>query len=357
MIAAGGTGGHISPGIAIAEYLYNNKNKYNLDSVFIHSLYRNRDNPDLQESPVPILWHDTPQLNLELIYKFYKFFYSIISTIIKFKSLNIDCIIAMGGYSCIPSLLYAIIFRKKIFLCEQNRILGKVIRKFNKYADKIAFSFEPVNFKPTPKTKIRTTGNPLRGKIYPDEKNLVIKNKNITKKDKINALVMGGSQGARQINNILLEVLEIPEIAKNFNFRLLSGTNLYDETRKKSKNPLDIISYSQDMKTHYEWANIVIARAGAGVISECLLHGLPAILIPYPFAADNHQAENALYCEKLYGYKVLNQIDENIDGLLNLLKEFYENKNLLSDYSKKALDGARPDATKDTVDFFFGNKE
>lgn len=354
LIAAGGTGGHISPGIAIAEYIHENRKNLGIETVYIHSLHRNKDNPDLKESPIPIFWHDIPQFSFTSIFKIHKYIYSILGTFFLLKRLRIDTVIAMGGYSCIPSLLYAIIFKKQIFLCEQNRVIGKVIRKFQGYAKKIAFSFEPVQFESDKNTRHSTPGNPLRIKIYPGDNKIHMKNHNLKADDKINALVMGGSQGARQINNMLLSVLENPEIAKSYNFRLLSGTNLYDETKNKSKNPLDIISYSQDMKTHYEWANIVIARAGAGVISECLLHGLPVVLIPYPFAADNHQAENAEYCHENYGYFVLNQKDEDPSLLARILQDLSKDRNQLSILSQKALKGARPNATKDTVEFFFG---
>jgi UDP-N-acetylglucosamine--N-acetylmuramyl-(pentapeptide) pyrophosphoryl-undecaprenol N-acetylglucosamine transferase len=155
------------------------------------------------------------------------------------------------------------------------------------------------------------------------------------------------------VSEIKITKSKLTEIIKNFNFRLLSGTNLYDETKQKTKNPVDIISYSQDMKTHYEWANLVIARAGAGVISECVLHALPVILIPYPYAADNHQAENAKFCEDNYGFKVLYQKDEDNTEVLKILLEFISDKNKLSELSIKSLEGARPNATKDTVDFFF----
>ena len=253
--------------------------------------------------------------------------------------------------------MYAILFRKKIFLCEQNRIIGKVVRSFKKFSTKIAFSFEPLDHDLNSNTiESKILGNPIREKVYPNQKEVQFKNKQLSKRDKINALVMGGSQGARQINNILLSALENTEIIKNYNFRLLSGTNLYDETMQKSKNPVDIISYSNDMKSHYEWANIVIARSGAGVISECVLHSLPVILIPYPFAADNHQAENAKYCEDNYGFKVLYQNDEDTTAIIKILLEFSKDKIILENLAQKSLLGAKPNATRDTVDFFFGTE-
>lgn len=357
IIAAGGTGGHISPGIALAEFLNKFKNDYHIENIYIHSLNRNLDNPDLRDSPVPILWHDIPQFNIKSILYFYKYIYYFTKTFIELNNKKIDCVIAMGGYSCIPSILYAILFRKKIYLCEQNRIIGKVVKSFRKFAEKISFSFEPIDHDfNSAKIESRVLGNPIREKVYPNQKEVLLKNKQLSKRDKINALVMGGSQGARQINNILLSALENPEIIKNYNFRLLSGTNLYDEAKQKSKNPVDIISYSNDMKTHYEWANLVIARSGAGVISECVLHSLPVILIPYPYAADDHQSENAKYCEENYGFKVLYQKDEDSTAMIKILLEFAENKTILEELAHKSFSGSKPNATKATVDFFFGTK-
>jgi UDP-N-acetylglucosamine--N-acetylmuramyl-(pentapeptide) pyrophosphoryl-undecaprenol N-acetylglucosamine transferase len=355
IIAAGGTGGHISPGVALIEYLIANKNKLGLENIYIHTLLRNKDNPDIKEISTEILWHNIPQFNKMFPFYIFHYTYYILKTFFQFYSRKIDCVIAMGGYSCIPSLLYAIVFRKNIFLCEQNRIPGKVVRTFLKYSKKISYTIPPTEaFLTNTDVISKINGNPLRIKIIPDIK--VIrekKNKDLKPEDKINILVMGGSQGARQINNMVLATLNNLEINKHFKFRVLTGTNLYEEAKNKSNNTVDLISYSQDMKTHYEWANLVIARSCAGVLSECSVHGLPMILIPYPFAADNHQFENAKYYEENYGAKVLyKKNDDNTELILILLKISSE-KNLLSDMTKRILQAAKPDAAKETIEFFF----
>ncbi|HNN81851.1 MAG TPA: UDP-N-acetylglucosamine--N-acetylmuramyl-(pentapeptide) pyrophosphoryl-undecaprenol N-acetylglucosamine transferase [Leptospiraceae bacterium] len=352
IIAAGGTGGHISPGIALAESLMDQKQELGFESLAIHSLIRNKDNPDLRDSPCPVIWHNTPQLSNFLTFPFL-FLINFVKTVFQFRKLNVDCVIAMGGYSSLPALLYAVLFKKKIFLCEQNRIVGKVTRVFHKYADKIAFSFPPVNENGFKNISYKILENPLRKKIIPDTKSTSNKSQVVNKKEKLNVLVMGGSQGARQINNIVINSMNNPEIAKNFSFRILTGTSLYDEAKAKTEKSADIISYSENMKTHYEWANLVIARSGAGVISECAVYGLPQILIPYPYAADNHQVANAEYFENQAGAWVLNQTDENNTKLVSILVNIAKNRESLLPITEKALSAGRVNASSDTIQFFF----
>lgn len=356
VIAAGGTGGHISPGIALAETLIEKKDSFQYEKLIIHSLLRNKDNPDLKESPCPVIWHNMPQPYKNFILFPFLLLYTLITTFIKFSRLKVDCVIAMGGYSCIPAILYAILFKKKIFLCEQNRAIGKVTRIFMRRANKVCFSFPPMNIPNNIKTEIKVCGNPLRKKIMPDQKSKANRAIPTNKKEKLNVLVMGGSQGARQINNMVINSMNNVEISKNFNFRLLTGTSLYEEAKAMSPKPVDIISYSQDMKTHYEWAHLVIARAGAGVISECAVYLLPMILIPYPYAADNHQYENALYFNMESDTKVLNQRDENNSDLIDYLLNIQKDREKIVTLSSKLSKLARENASLDTVNFFFGSE-
>jgi UDP-N-acetylglucosamine--N-acetylmuramyl-(pentapeptide) pyrophosphoryl-undecaprenol N-acetylglucosamine transferase len=353
IIAAGGTGGHISPGIALAESLMDLKSEIGFENLSIHSLVRNKDNPDLRDAPCPVIWHNTPQLSKNIITVPVLFLFNFIKTVFQFRKLKVDCVIAMGGYSSLPALLYAVLFRKKIFLCEQNRVVGKVTRIFQRFANKIAFSFPPVNIEDYSSISYKIPGNPLRKKIIPDPKLNTGKMQVVNKKEKLNVLVMGGSQGARQINNMVISSMNNPEVVKNFNFRLLTGTSLYDEAKAKSGKSADIISYSENMKTHYEWANLVIARSGAGVISECALYALPQILIPYPFAADNHQVANAKYFEENAGAWVLNQRDESNSKLMEILLSIAKNREQLVAINEKSLQCARVSAAVNTVRFFF----
>ena len=353
IIAAGGTGGHISPGVALAETLVEKKGSFQIDSLRIYSLIRNKNNPDLQDPPCPVLWHNSPRLSLKNFIFFPALFVlTFVRTVLQFRSLRVDCVIAMGGYSTVPSILYAILFRKHLFLCEQNCISGKVTRYFSRYAEKIAFSFPPEYSSDLIKS-YRVIGNPIRKKIIPLVSIKVSKPLPEQKKNKLNVLVMGGSQGARQINNMVLNVMDHGEISKLFNFRLLTGSSLYEEAKAKTSGDADLISYSDDMKSHYEWANLVIARSGAGVLSECAAYAIPLILIPYPYAADNHQEANARYFEKEKAAFVISQKDEDDSVLIRILMEISRNFEILNEASMRSLSCARINASYETLRYFF----
>lgn len=142
VIAAGGTGGHISPGVALAEILSEKANVFGFDTVYIHSLVRNKNNPDLLQPPCEVLWHNVPQVGgLKTIFYPILFIIPFIKTILRFRKLRVNAVIGMGGYSSLPAILYAILFRKPLYLCEQNCVPGKITRVFSRFAKKIAFSF------------------------------------------------------------------------------------------------------------------------------------------------------------------------------------------------------------------------
>ncbi|HMV78113.1 MAG TPA: glycosyltransferase [Leptospiraceae bacterium] len=348
LIAAGGTGGHISPGIALAEEICRKKQDFGIDNVFIHSLKRNIDNPDLKDSPCPVLWHSTPQPS---VLNAFSILFSALREISVLRKRKITHVIAMGGYSCIPAVLYSVFFRKTVYLCEQNAVSGRLVKMFFRFAEKTAFSYPPENLN-LRNRNYRVLGNPLRSRILP-EKSAAEKQNEVLQKERLNVLVLGGSQGARQINNMALEVIKLPEIAKVFNFRILTGTGLYEETRKKTVSDVELIDYSQDMRIHYEWADLLIARSGAGVMSEAQVYGIAMILVPYPFASDNHQSANAALMKRISGIWVLEQKDEDIKQLKDILLQIVRNRGLLKDISEKVYASALPHAAQDTAGYFF----
>ena len=348
VIAAGGTGGHISPGIALAEAIHKQKNKLFIESVFIHTLNKNKDNPDFKNTNCDILYHNTPSISHEKLFFPFLFILDLFQTIFYFIKLKINVVIAMGGYSSLPAILYAILFCKELYLCEQNCIPGKVNRIFFRFSKKIAFSFPPSI--PSKNLSYKVIGNPVREKVVPSV-NYNFEQKLHTKK--MNILAMGGSQGARQINNMISKLLEDDDLLEYYNVRIISGANLYNETKEAvGKKEVEVLAYSDDMKAQFEWAHIVVARSGAGVLAECALYGLFLILVPYPFAADNHQEANAKYFENL-GVKVLYQKDEDIQQLKQIFLHLKSNKQELLTVSKNLGTIANPKAAEETIHYFF----
>ncbi|TGN18609.1 UDP-N-acetylglucosamine--N-acetylmuramyl-(pentapeptide) pyrophosphoryl-undecaprenol N-acetylglucosamine transferase [Leptospira idonii] len=354
VIAAGGTGGHISPGVALAEVLTEKKEVFSVSEVYIHSLLRNKDNPDLQSPPCEVIWHNSPQFRgmRALIYPFL-FLLQFTKTCIAFQKRKVTAVIGMGGYSSLPAILYAILFRKKLFLCEQNCVPGKITRYFQRFAVKLALSF-PTRDPISSKIPYKVIGNPIRKKIIPQTMG-IRQNENLHegRKNIVNVLVLGGSQGARQLNNMILKTTENPDVFQKFRFRVLTGTSLYDETLSKSKGSTEIISYANDMKPNYEWANLVVARSGAGVIAECLVFGLPMVLIPYPYAADNHQKENADYIEKEGAALTIHSTSDDPSLLVKYLLTWKTNPDELKEMGHNSLRLSNVNAAYQTISYFF----
>jgi len=354
IIAAGGTGGHISPGVALAEILTEKKENFSISNVYLHSLTRNKDNPDLLLPPCEVLWHSMPQFKKRFFLFFpFIFLFQFIQTIFIFKKKGITAVIGMGGYSSLPAILYAVLFRKKLFLCEQNCIPGKITRIFQRYALKVALSF-PISAGLLKPVETKVIGNPIRKRVIPEHLN-IRQNENLhdSKKNILNVLVLGGSQGARQLNNMILKTMENPDISQKFRFRLLTGNSLYEETVHKSKGSAEIISYANDMKPNYEWANIVVARSGAGVLAECLVFGLPMVLIPYPFAADNHQKENAEYVQTEGAAVTIHSTSDDPSALVKFLLDWKSNPDTLKEMGHNSLRLSNVNAAYLTIAYFF----
>ena len=345
IISAGGTGGHISPGIGVLEVILKNQEKFLVKDIYLHVPNRNRNNEDIKNAKVEVLWHSTPQPNLKSALSF---FVSLLKTIFLFKKKNITTVIGMGGYSSFPAILYAVFFKKELFLCEQNCVVGKTVKFFSKFANKVALSFPIVNSIQCSDFKV--LGNPIREKITHV---LNLKNKK-THLDKMEILVLGGSQGARQINQIISQIYHLEFISKNYHFTLVTGENLFEETKEiiKENSNIQLIPYTNKIEELYLRADFVIARAGAGLISESLLFNLPMILFPYPYAKDNHQSKNAAYILKNKAGFVIEQKNSNPDKLLTILKKIKENDNLLSEYKTNCKILAKVNASENTTSYF-----
>lgn len=350
-IACGGTGGHISPGIALLEELEKYKDHFLTESIFVHAPKRNRDNPDLQDPPVEIIWHNLPQIKLTTVL-FYPFLllWEMLRTYTQFKKRGINTVIGMGGYTSLLAILYTLLTKSELYLCEQNCMPGKITRTFWKSASKIALSFPLASEFPIPSPNFKILGNPLRASVLPKTPGL--KNQIFSDKNPVNVLVLGGSQGARQINHMVLGSMEDADINRFFKFRVLTGTNLYEEVKNRS-NSVEAISYSKEMSVHYAWADLVVGRSGAGVIAECNAFALPMILIPYPYAADNHQKANAEYMKSQGACIVIDTTSTDPELLKNEMHKLRNDPQIILNMAMSSLGLAKINASRDTLNYFF----
>lgn len=282
-IAAGGTAGHINAALAVGDYYedkghfvryfsgqrYLDYKLFNNDKTnFIHSY------PLRSKNPFKVFSSAFKNLNTLL-----KLFF-------EFKREKPDLVVGAGGYVCGPTLLAAKLNGVKIFIIEQNAVMGLTNRILSVLADKIFVHFK--NTLKLPKSfedKVVVSGNPVRSSIKVEQLQEQTKVQNI--------LVFGGSLGASQINNIVFNLIQDKTI-EGMHIIHQVGKNNLKSVEAHSKIAYEQYEYIDDMASLYDWCDLIICRAGASTISELRIVGRPSVLVPFPNATDNHQYFNAL---------------------------------------------------------------
>jgi len=299
LIIGGGTGGHISPGIALYEKLSEDGS---MNPLFItgkndlrFGSFTDIDSGKLYTYNAPALTKNPFKIPFFLL----KFTGAVLKTIRVIKKNNAAAVVGMGGYVSAPALVAAKLLKVPIFLCEQNTVPGKVTIKFEKSCKKIFGTFpDSLSYFKMPEKYIHC-GNPIRNNV------LVQTPKSEAKKafhlehcDKI-ILLIGGSQGAVRLNDLVLGLKKAyPGEFKNIGIIWSTGTYSFDEYKNKSQNEVEagsvyISPYIKRVGKAYRACDISISRSGAGVMMELAAAGVPSILIPYPHAAMDHQSKNA----------------------------------------------------------------
>lgn len=308
IIAAAGTGGHIMPAWALAEQYFINGWK-----VIWLGTPTGMENKIINKNNVIFI-----SLNIggfrgkklfTLITYPFKFLYALIKScywIIKFKASNV---VVFGGYISLPAGYAAIILKKNLFIHEQNIIYGTSNRLLTPFAKKIFTAFKVES-----KYPICISGNPIRKSILNIKKNF---NKTTVK---INVLVIGGSLGAKVFNEKLPQILlKFPQ----FNLIHQCGAGKKINLDQMYSGKAKVLEFIEDMGKYYQWADLVIGRAGAMTIAELEHVGLPSILIPYPYAIDDHQQKNAEYLSKKGGAMICKEQDITLklEGILQKISK------------------------------------
>ncbi|MCS7245490.1 MAG: UDP-N-acetylglucosamine--N-acetylmuramyl-(pentapeptide) pyrophosphoryl-undecaprenol N-acetylglucosamine transferase [candidate division WOR-3 bacterium] len=313
LIITGGTGGHIFPSIAIAQELRNRGMKYKIVAI----------GPKIKTKAFD-------EYNTK-VYSRYDKLSLIIYTLRLFnKVLSESKIIATGSYASFPALFWAWLLRKPYYLIEENVIPGRVVRMFSKSAKFVFLPFEEAKNYFKKKDNLLVTGVPVRSfnKVSKREAREILK---IPQGAKV-VLVIGGSQGSRKINRL---VVKVAEKLDNYEFILIAGKD-HDKLWSEVFIPrnMKVFEFFEDMSVPYMASDIAISRAGGSAIAELLYFKIPAIYIPYPKAKDNHQYYNAkAVADRKFGIMIkeddldVNVLKEAIIEVMNN-REFYK-KNLL----------------------------
>jgi len=348
ILSGGGTGGHIYPAVSIANEL---KAKYpNANFLFVGA----KDRMEMEKVPqagynIKGLWISGIQRsltlkNLSFPFKLISSLWNAYKIIKKFKP---TVVIGTGGFASGPTLYMANKKGVKTLIQEQNSYPGITNKLLAKKADKICVAYDGLN-RFFPSEKIVKTGNPVRQDLLEVEakREEALKYFNL-KSDKKTLVVIGGSLGARAVNNLIEKQLDWL-VSNNVQVIWQTGKLYYDEFKKYDDiEGVQTRAFLNRMDLTYAAADILISRAGASSISELCIVGKPVIFIPSPNVAEDHQTKNALAVVDKNAALLLKQSELEI--FQKMFGELLNDEKLQQTLSKNIKNQALPNATEDIV--------
>lgn len=333
IISAGGTGGHIYPALSIINKIKENDKKAKI--IYIGTTDR------MEKDIVPNLGIEYVGINIsglsKNIKKLFKFFTGTVLGTKKcekiMKKFKPDIVIGVGGYVTFPVILAANKLNIKVILHEQNSIPGKANKFLSKYADTICVSMESSK-KYFEHKNIIVTGNP-RGEDILNSKKGNKKDYDLSLAKKL-VLITMGSLGAGTINRKIIDLINDFE-NKNYEVLLVTGKNNYDEVAniKLPKN-VKLVPYIENMGEVLKFTDLIVTRAGATILSEITALGIPSVIIPSPYVANNHQVINARYLEENNASFVIEENDFNKDLFISKIDEILNDNKIYKKMSESA---------------------
>lgn len=348
MIAGGGTGGHLFPGIAVAREL--EKRFAGTEILFVVGRQRmeseilSRYGYQVESISVEGIKGRGWKEGLTVLFNLPKSFFQSLSIIREFSP---DLVLGVGGYSSGPFCLAARFKGIPTAIHEQNSYPGLTSRLLSGWVDRVFVSFEESRAYMKGRSHI-LTGNPIREELFS------VSETEHHNQDRFTVLVVGGSQGAMVINKVFAEALEYLN-QRGIHFETIHQTGKADYSRtredyKKRGIKEELLPFIQDMAGAYNRADLVVSRAGASTIFELAALGKPSILIPYPYATNQHQEINARSLVRVGGAEMIRQSDLTGETLARVLMKHMDNREGLQQMGVCARKIGRRDAAKVIVD-------
>lgn len=329
ILVGGGTGGHCIPMLAV----YQKFMELNINCQIITDKRGSFFFKEIQQNDITIIKTPTKMISkLEQLINFPIIFLQTVLLMMNTKSVHI---IGFGGYMTLPVLLGAKFTNKKISIHEANAIMGKANRVLSNYASNIFITFNKTKMiNERFNAKVHTIGLPLRDTfkeiVVDDEKEFII-------------TIIGGSQGSSSLSH------KVSEGIVKFSKKINSKVKVYHQCRPEDVDTItnkylnnhiecEIRNYFFDMPKKIFESNIIISRSGSSTINEIIYTNKPSILIPFPFAVDNHQFHNANFLKQNSCAEIIKDSDLTADLILHGLLGFYNNPDKV-DMIKNKLKG------------------
>jgi UDP-N-acetylglucosamine--N-acetylmuramyl-(pentapeptide) pyrophosphoryl-undecaprenol N-acetylglucosamine transferase len=347
LIAAGGTGGHIYPGIAVAKEIVRRDAE---SSVKFVGTARGLETKLVPDNGFELLTIDSAGLkNVGLLGQIKGLLVlpkSFLAARRLIKNFQPDVVVGAGGYVSGPVLLTAALMRVPTLVMDSNALPGFTNRRLAPFVTKAALTFEEAL--PFFGKKGIVTGNPVRKEFFeipPKARN----------ENEFSLLIFGGSQGARAINNAMVEALPFLEKFKN-KLRVTHQTGEADFEKIKQGyaaanwTEAEVSAYIKNMPEHFAKNDLIICRAGATSCAELAAAGKASVMIPLPTAADDHQRKNAEALERAGASRMILQKDLTGESLAKQIIELIESPAKITEMEQAAKRLAKADAAEVTVD-------
>lgn len=351
LIIAGGTGGHIYPALAVAEYFQ----KKCVPLLWLGS-QSGLESKIVPDKGITLLTIGISGLRrkglLQWMLSPWMIFIAICQSIMILIRHKPFVVLGMGGFVSGPGGIAAKLMRIPLCVHEQNAVAGLTNILLAPFANVVMEAF-PNTFSLSVNAKV--TGNPVRQDII----DIAVPKQRFQERadNSLRMLVIGGSLGARALNKIVPEVLSVLKGKVNFHIRHQTGHHHFSETKALYQShhvSAELHEYIDNMAMVYAWADLVLCRAGAMTIAELSAAGVASILVPYPYAVDDHQTVNARYLSDQDGAILRQEDDLSVHVLAELLLQLSMNRNRLLDMAKISKSLSKPMATIHVADLCMG---
>jgi len=346
LVMAGGTGGHVYPALAAAQEL----KAQGVRVVWLGSV-GGMEERIIANTDIPLRLLSIGGLRGKGILTLVKAPLNLARALWQacqvYRQEHPDCVLGMGGFAAGPGGILAMLTRTPMVIHEQNAISGLTNRWLARWAKVVLQAF-PGAFAEA--NKVHTVGNPVRRELMelsdPAQRNIGERAPTV--------VILGGSRGALALNEMV--PMAFGKIAAELRPLIIHQAGagkeqecqaLYDAAGVKA----EVFDFLHDMTSIYAQADLVICRAGALTLTELTAVGIGAILVPYPYAVDDHQTANARFLESAGAAIILQQADLSVDILAKTISKMLSQPQKLRDMAVKARQLAQPDATRKVVQF------
>ncbi len=350
MVMAGGTGGHVYPALAVAKEL-----RARGWDIFWLGTRAGLEARIVPQNNIEMVWVSMSGLRgngivrwVMLPFSLLRAFWQAAAGILKHRP---DVVLGMGGYTSFPGGMMASLLNKPVVVHEQNSVAGLTNRVLACLAERVltAFpqAFQGKKDKPIPCGRVAGmwVGNPVRGDIVPAPEPYA------QRRGPLRMLVVGGSLGATALNELIPQALALLTPGQRPLVTHQSGTRHLDALRANyaaAGVTADVRDYIEDMAVAYQACDFAVCRAGAMTVAELACAAVPAVLVPFPFAVDDHQTGNAEFLSTGGAAWLIQQKDLSADKLAQLIRGL--DRSTLSVMSARARGLAKPDATARVAD-------